>query len=100
MFMLTNTTEHTGPPSLGPHRGQARKPHITTSSWCLGWAGAHLRYFDFFCRLSVTDARIDLSSLSERTKKVFVSVNDPMDKGTSKLLDFESLWRNQGLDPA
>lgn len=48
----------------------------------------------------MTDARIDLSTLSERAKKVIVSVNDPMDKGTSKLLDFESLCRNQGLDPA
>lgn len=37
-----------------------------------GWAGAHIRYFDFFCRLSVTDARIDLSSLSERAKQVLV----------------------------
>lgn len=59
-----------------------------------------MRYFDFFWRLSVTDARTDLSSLSERAKKVFVSVNDPRDKGTSKLLDFESLCRNQRLDPA
>lgn len=34
-----------------------------------------MRYLDFFCRLSVTDARMDLSSLSERAKQVFVSVN-------------------------
>lgn len=39
--------------------------------------GAHIRYFDFFCRLSVTDARIVLSSLSETARQVFVSLMMP-----------------------
>ena len=73
MFTLTSTREQTGLPLLGPCRGQARRPHITTP-WCLDWAEAHIRYLDFFCRLSVTDAKIDLSSLSERAKQVIVSL--------------------------
>ena len=65
------------------------------------WAGLELTKGTLISSAdSLTDARTDLSFLSERAKKVFVSVNDPRDKGASKLLDFESLCRNQGLDPA
>lgn len=48
----------------------------------------------------MTDARTDVSSLSERAKQVFVSVNEARGKGNSKLLDLQLLCRNQGLDGA
>lgn len=43
--------EESGLPVLGPCRGQATKLHILSASGCLGWAGGHVRCFDFFCRL-------------------------------------------------
>lgn len=82
--------------SLGHADRQAKRPHIT--SWCRNWAGAHIRYFDFFCRLSVTDARIDLSSLSERAKQVYVSFSDARGKGNSTLLIVT--MQKPGVDPA
>lgn len=55
-----------------------------------------MRYLDFFCRLSVTDARMDLSSLSERAKQGLVSVRVAGRKANSNLLALQLRPVSQG----